>query len=352
MSFPLVGNPSQKDFGQAGVTIECSYNRVLHSKHTEGEMIMFLTSDISDIWTVARNPLISALRGLNTALDITFYDVEALSREERELLAGYSKAEDSMVIVYPGGSGKEITFMSPLDFVFGQENNIADPAEAIVVTGVGSSALGTAALARNVADYLGGPAAGIVSGMGMADMITEALGGWAFLGIKDTIRNALARVLHAMEIKDQVRDEAFHEDIRRHFSLTGINAARFVYGSPDATTLLYVLTKLRTRIKLLVGHSKGNYSIENALEGWDSASAVSRTDIPEDLMIITLGAAIWLPENFRNVYQFIGQFDPLGIWNSRPYTACVSVPFAQHSLNRSVPGCIDVAEALRSAGVR
>lgn len=313
---------------------------------------MFLTSDMSHIWTVAKNPLISAWRGLNTALEITFYDIEALSREEKELLAGYSRAEDSIIVVYPGGSGKKITFMSPLDFVSGQENNIAVPVEAIVVTGAGSSALGTAALARNVADYLDRPAAGIVSGIGMADMITEALGGWAFLGVKNTIRNALARVLHAMEIEDHVRDHAFHNDIVRHLSYQGIDRNRFIYGSPDSTALLYVLTKLCTRIKLLVGHSKGNYSIETALEGWDSTAAVSRTDIQEDLVIITLGAAIWHPENFRNVYQFIGQFDPLGIWNSRPYTACVSVPFAQHSLNRSVPGYIDVAEALKSAGVR
>ncbi|MFC5462080.1 hypothetical protein [Massilia niabensis] len=46
-----------------------------------------------------------------------------------------------------------------------------DRTRILAVAGVGSSALGTAAFARNVADAFGEPVAGLVSGYGMADLL-------------------------------------------------------------------------------------------------------------------------------------------------------------------------------------
>lgn len=64
-------------------------------------------------------------------------------------------------------------FLTPEDFL-----RHAPSANALAIAGVGSSALGAAAFARNVADGLGEPVAAVVSGYGLADVLTEALGGF------------------------------------------------------------------------------------------------------------------------------------------------------------------------------
>ena len=68
---------------------------------------------------------------------------------------------------------------------------------AIAVAGVGSSALGTAALARNFADALNTDVAGIVTGYGLSDVMTEAFGGWFAFGAADRIRYTMERILRA-----------------------------------------------------------------------------------------------------------------------------------------------------------
>lgn len=218
--------------------------------------------------------------------------------------------------------------------------------------GVGSSAVGTAALARNVADHLQRPVAGVVSGLGLADVMTEAVGGWFVLGAHNTVRDLLARLFDAYELKDHVRDPASHLDMMAHFDSLGIDRNRFIYGSPDSSALLYPVSKLGRRITLLVGHSKGNYSIDNALRGWLAAGKATSVPVPSDLCIVTLGAVIRFPSEFTRVYQFIGQVDFFGMMNSRVALEHVRVPGAWHSLNTMVPGPLAVSEALRAVGVR
>ena len=60
-----------------------------------------------------------------------------------------------------------------------------DEVAGVAIAGVGSSVLGTAALARNVADAVGGEIVGLVSGYGVSDLLSEALGGWFFFGAVD-----------------------------------------------------------------------------------------------------------------------------------------------------------------------
>src|SRR5262249_7883047 len=64
---------------------------------------------------------------------------------------------------------------------------------AIAIAGVGRSTLGTAALARNVADALGIDVAGIITGYGVSDVMTEALGGWVAFGAPDRIRHTIEK---------------------------------------------------------------------------------------------------------------------------------------------------------------
>lgn len=302
-------------------------------------------------WAISRHSLVSSWRLWNTALDQVFYDVGALSSGERAMLSAYTHPEGSVLVVPPRSSGERIRSFLPRDFVREQVKGSAEAVDAVVVAGVGSSALGTAALARDVADYLRRPAAGIVSGLGMSDVITEALGGWFVFGTSNALRDFFARAYDAFAYADHVRDPESHLDIKAHFEAEGIDTDRFIYGSPDSTTLLYLLLKLGGRIKLLVGHSKGNYSIENALEGWLSACKGANKSIPSDLCIVTLGAAIRFATEFASVHQFIGQIDFFGMLNSRLALNCVIVPGCWHSLNSSLPGHLSVEEVLQSAGV-
>ena len=308
-------------------------------------------SALNGPWSTSRSSLIATWRTSNTVLDYVFYDTDALSAEERASLSAHTDPLGSILVVHPGASRKPIHPMTPLQFVEEQQGKPAEAVSALVVAGVGSSALGTAALARDVADYLGRPVAGIVSGLGLADVAAEALGGWFVFGATNVLRDALARGLDVF-VQDHVRDQKTHDAMKQHFQASGLDPEFFIYGSPDSTALLYVLSKLGSKIKLLVGHSKGNYSIENALEGWRQMTKAPRTPIPADLQIVTLSAVIWFPPQFAHVRQVIGQIDWFGMLNSRPDVNYLLYPGAWHTLNRDLLGHLPVAQALKLAGIQ
>ena len=69
--------------------------------------------------------------------------------------------------------------------------------EAIAVTGVGSSALGSAAFAWNVSEALHKPVAAIVPGFGLADVVPQALVGWLGFGMIDFLRRTIQATLTA-----------------------------------------------------------------------------------------------------------------------------------------------------------
>jgi hypothetical protein len=221
----------------------------------------------------------------------------------------------------------------------------SDAVEAFVVAGVGSTAIGTAALARNVADALERPVGGIVSGYGLSDVLSEALSGFFVFGAKNALRQTFARVLDASGLPDHVRDDRTHDDLKAELAEVGV-LDHFIYGSPDSTTLLYLLVKLGPAIKLLVGHSKGNLSIENALEGVLDAAVHSTAAPDRNVCIVTLGAVLDFPAEYSNVHQFLGDVDVLGMVNSRPFIPFEGVPGAWHSLNETLPGHVTVSEVL------
>jgi hypothetical protein len=294
------------------------------------------------LWEVSRRSHVAAWRVFNSCLDTVFYDVGALSLQERARLAAYARPEGSILIVYPADAGETIRALTPAAFVREQLAGGNDPVTTVVVAGVGSSAIGTAALARDVADYLGAPVAGIVSGFGLADVVSEALAGWFVFGARNALREMVARSLDASAFEDHVRDPETHSDLKAHVAPPDTPNERFLYGSPDSTTLLYLLTKLGGRLRLLLGHSKGNYSIENALEGW-SGQPNGHLDI------VTLGAVVWFPPEIANLQQFIGNIDYFGMLNSRIFVQRIGVPGAWHSLNTALPGHLSVREALDAA---
>lgn len=291
------------------------------------------------LWELSRRSHVAAWRTFNSSLDTVFYDVGALTSDERAGLLAYARPEGSILIVHPAAAGEDIRLLRPVDFVREQRSGTADPVTTVVIAGVGSSAVGTAALARDVADYLGTPVAGIVSGFGLADVVSEALGGWFVFGARNALREIVARFLDAFSLEDHVRDPDTHADLKAHVAPEDTPNERFLYGSPDSTTLLYLLSRLGGRLRLLLGHSKGNYSIENALEGWPGHPDAH-------LDIVTLGAVIWFPPEFANLQQFIGEIDYFGMLNSRIFVQRIGVPGAWHSLNTAMPGHLSVRSAL------
>ena len=308
---------------------------------------MPLASNANDpILETARRAYVSAWRAANASLDSVFYDVGALSAEERAVVSAHTEPEGSVLVVYPVAVRRPIVECTPKAFVEQQRAPDHDAVETVVVAGVGSTAVGTAALARNVADTTGRPVAGIVSGYGLSDVISEAMSGFFVLGAKNAMRQAFAKLLDASGVSDHVRDDRTHADLKARLAGTGV-LDEFVYGSPDSTTLLYLLMTLGPAITLLVGHSKGNLSIENALEGVLSAPHAADAPVNRDICIVTLGAVIDFPSEFRNVHQFLGDVDALGLVNSRPCVPFERVPQTWHSLNEVLPGHMTVSDVLR-----
>lgn len=301
---------------------------------------------------ISRHSMVSVARAVNSALDAVFYDLGALTLEERSALSAYSNPEGSVIIVNPGESKQRIDRFMPWEFVEQQRNTSGCQVDTLVVAGVGSSALGTAAFARNVADYLQRPVAGIVSGFGMSDLLSEALGGWLVLGAKNALRDSLARLFDLFGVQDHVRDNKSHVEMKQHFESSAIDTDRFVYGIPDSVTLLYVLSTVGNGIKLIVGHSKGNLSIENALEGLLSWHMKTGAPVSSNLCIVTLGAVTRFPSEFTNVHQFLGSIDYFGMMNSRPSLPREWIPYSWHSLNTALPGHLTVHDALQKAAVR
>jgi hypothetical protein len=297
-------------------------------------------------WDLSRRHFVAAWRAFNSLLDVVFYDVGALSPEERVALSMHLRPEGGVLVVYPRNAAQPIRALTPAAFADEQLQTTSDRVETVVVAGVGSTAIGTAALARNVADYLGRPVAGIVSGYGLADVVAEACSGWFVFGARNVLREVVARLLDAYELKDHVRDPESHNDMKAHLTSVAPEQDHFLYGSPDSTTLLYLLLKLGSHLRLLVGHSKGNYSIENALEGWVSSWPTDQA--PVDLDIVTLGAVVWFPPEFASLQQFIGRLDYFGMLNSRMFVQRVTVPGAWHSLNSALPGYLSVENVLRA----
>ncbi len=125
-----------------------------------------------------RNLTLEALRQRNTALDALFYDVKVITPEEAFYISGSLAAEGSIMIVPPSGGGALTLCETLEEFALRGGGD----AQALAVAGIGGSALGAAAFARNVADAIDAPVAVVISGYGLADIITEAFGGHVFFG--------------------------------------------------------------------------------------------------------------------------------------------------------------------------
>jgi hypothetical protein len=255
---------------------------------------------IAESATPWREAALEGFRRRNASLDALFYDVGKVKEEEARQIAPWLAREGALLIVPPTGEGPLRLCPSIDDFASQGGENI----RALAVAGVGSSALGAAAFARNVADAFSSSVAAVVSGYGLSDLIAEAAGGWFWFG-------ALNRARHAFQWLDYATGGVLEAELAR-----SAEATRALRGmSLDTRAVYALLSDERFRFRLLTGHSKGNLVISEALyelEDDDKGGKLS-----SDTWVVTISAAIAMPWRFRNIIDVIGDIDWFGAVNSR-----------------------------------
>jgi hypothetical protein len=205
----------------------------------------------------------------------------------------------------------------------------AQAVKIISVTGVGSSALGSAAFAWNVSESLREPVAAIVPGYGLADIVPQALGGWFGFGLHDFARRATQQFL--------AQSAPALAKIGRHLSSTAIGDEAFQSGSPESDTLHEILRRAEG-IERLYGHSKGALCIQNAVRSLPP----ERT---RQLHITTFGCVVQ-EETDADYNQILGNFDTLGqanSWGNWPEQWIKS----WHSTNTLLPLAMPIADLVK-----
>ena len=248
-------------------------------------------------------PMLPGIRRRNETFDFLFYDTGRLTEREKDDLIPLDNGGGSVIAVSPTDSPRPIrSYADPASFVAAE----AERVRALVVAGVGSSAIGTAALARSVADACGFDVAGVVSGYGASDWITEAFGGWFFYGASGAWRQHLHFAIENFDAL--LKGNPYLPRINLHRSQRqGISR-----GQGDARTLCELLQSPALELDLVVGHSKGSLVLDFALEEFVDWLDGRGHRYFETLQIVTFGAVSRFPREFRRVAQFLGEIDWFG----------------------------------------
>mgnify|MGYP000728238443 CR=1 FL=1 len=277
-----------------------------------------------------REVALEGLRQRNAFLDGFFYDVGNLSEEEADQLAPNYAAEGAILAVGPSLSPSIDTWPDYQEFLAAGAGDF----KALAVAGVGSSALGAAAFARNVADAIDAPVLAVVSGYGISDLVTEALGGFFLFGQLNSMRNMFE----------------FFDDITRpgssrptsHSSL----AEGIVRSSLDVRTLVSILSG-PMEFDYMVGHSKGNLVISEALYELEEVDRDRLVEHGKTAHVITVSAKIRMPDEMMEVTDVLGQIDGFGLINSRlSIQTDERVRLAWHHTNTDIPFHLPVTETL------
>jgi hypothetical protein len=283
-----------------------------------------------------RATLLTAIQSRNATLDTLFYDVKTVRPDEHGQLSLWLAREGAVLVVPPTEADKALTlYLDVEDFLATDAGAVG----AIAVAGVGSSALGAAAFARNVADAIDAPVAAVVSGYGLADVLTEGLGGWLWFGGLNAQR-------HWFEGLDRAtKFFSWSEPMTAAIGPTG-----WVRASRDTETVLAILRDPRCTADLLIGHSKGNLVISEALYALCEQDEAAMARRAND-RIVTVSAKVGMPPAFHRILDIIGEQDSFGRLNSRPdIPADYVVPHAWHSTNPDFMGDwgLDVTAALQT----
>ena len=279
-----------------------------------------------------RNAALEPWRLRNTGMDALYYDVKALTADETFYISDSLASEGLIMIVPPTGAGMLTLCDSVEEFRLRGGREV----RAMAVAGIGGSAIGAAAFARNVADAIDAPVAAVVSGYGLGDIVNEAIGGAFLFGWLGHIRSNLEAIddvvgrpkLGAYGKRDEDADSN-----RR----TGL----------DADTVSTMLADPTLSFTLITGHSRGNRVIADALYALKASDPGRIETLANTARIVTFGGRIKMPEAFTEVIDVVGELDWFGELNSRPKIATdIKVPFCGHSTNTDLPTALKVTKIL------
>ncbi|SEJ43837.1 hypothetical protein SAMN05518849_106193 [Sphingobium sp. AP50] len=279
-------------------------------------------------WLV--RPSVRACRLFNTMLDGIFYDVPGLQSElaEKDQVTrslgekapsrivdfdALTDPEGSLLLI-DAGTAPYVHKYKDVGLFLSSPYEETRQVMIATITGVGSSALGSAALAWDISVALQQPVLAIVPGYGVADVLLQSLGGWFGYGMydwlqaKSLVQNGLANVMPqtagiGRELAASTPD-----------AKTVHGGPVFRHGSGSADVLHAILEHRDRPLKLLIGHSKGALQIGNAIQSLPA-------DRVHGLDVVTLGCPI--AENVEGVkfHQYLGLFDALGqlnMWGNQP----------------------------------
>ncbi|MFK4510260.1 hypothetical protein LPJ38_11555 [Bradyrhizobium daqingense] len=288
--------------------------------------------EIAESRTPLREATLEAFRRRNAVLDGFFYDIGKISHEEALKTAPWLAREGAILIVPPAGAGSLCLCNTVEDFASAGGADV----RVLAVAGVGSSALGAAAFARNVADAFGVTVAAVVSGYGLADLLTEALGGWFWFGI-------LNRLRHQFESLDEMSRALNRREVLNE-TVSPLELGRV---SLDTRTVMALLSDRRFSFSAIAGHSKGNLVISEAL--YELERQPAGEPIPGDkFWIITVSAAVAMPPRYGKIIDVMGTIDGFGALNS---TVGVSIEkrcaLSWHHTNTDLPFHLPVTQAFR-----
>jgi hypothetical protein len=316
--------------------------RGLAERRNLGKAIMDDSLSLYELPSALVKPALEACRTFNSTLDVAFYDVPAMTSELRDRgapaidLDAVANPEGALLVLDAAGPTFVRRFEDVPSFLRWHAKAAARP-KTVSITGVGSSALGSAALAWDISKAHGAPVLAIVPGYGVADALLQGMGGWFGFGLHDALgtkshlQDALALMTPALAKVG--RKLSASAPGARH--LNGAPVFRTGCGSSD------VLHALMSEIDVacVVGHSKGALVIANALRSLPS----ERT---KGLRIVTLGCPVAEELKGADYHQFLGLFDALGQSNAWGHMPNTWTP-TDHSTNTSLALSMSAEELVK-----
>lgn len=276
------------------------------------------------------------LQRRNAVADWMFYDVSGLTAAEFNTLSRQINREGSILVVYPADHARD-NGVRKFDTFASFRAEPGDLLRHFTIAGVGSSDIGAAALARTLANHVDAPVGAIVAGYGMADLLSEAMGGWFFFGMHNRLLNYVSRLPDTAEWGFSSHGDA---------AVTATSEPHGIDLSPDTLTLLRLLGEPERTIETILGHSKGCLSIAYALQTLKAQDKRDGFARATDTEIVTTGAVVAVPSGLQRVRQYLGGIDWFGGMNSRRQLDHVDVPGAWHHLNKRIPFHMDLDAVL------
>lgn len=275
-----------------------------------------------------REAALETFRRRNAVLDAFFYDIGNVSADEARRISPWLAREGTILIVPPSGRG-DLQLCADLTAFEASEGRHV---RILAVAGVGSSALGSAAFGRNVADAFGEAVAVVVSGYGLADVLTEAAGGLFYFGTLNQLRHQF---------------ESLDDAARRYWQPSKAvtdETAMIGRRSLDTRVVKALLASDRFKFSVLIGHSKGNLVLSEVLYEMEPAKAGA---IDDGTWLLKISAAVSTPKSYKNALNIMGAVDWFGGLNSRMGAHLDKKwPFAWHHTNTELPFSLPVTKVL------